>query len=126
ASSFKKSNSSLGKSYDLFGDKTIQLIEKPGHTDSDLMLLVTLNQGPVLLSGDAVVHNDWLKSNDVERLPTQPDKAAQNRNNIRHLETKMPELIVFPGHDMPSIPKNRTDIHIINPDFFKTGNLNIK
>ncbi|SNR38246.1 MBL fold metallo-hydrolase [Flavobacterium sp. ov086] len=126
ASSFKESNSSLGKSYDLFGDKTIQLIEKPGHTDSDLMLLVTLNQGPVLLSGDAVVHDDWLKSNDVERLPTQPAKAAQNRNNIRNLETKMPEFIVFPGHDMPNIPKNRTDIHIINPEFFKTRNLNIK
>ncbi|WEK70399.1 MAG: MBL fold metallo-hydrolase [Candidatus Chryseobacterium colombiense] len=126
ASSFKESNSSLGKAYDLFGDKTIQLIEKPGHTDSDLMLLVTLNQGPVLLSGDAVVHNDWLKSNDVERLPTQPENAAQNRNNIRTLETKMPELIVFPGHDMPIILKNRTDIHIINPDFFKASNLNIK
>lgn len=126
ASSFKESNSSLGKAFDLLGDKTIQLIEKPGHTDSDLMLLVTLSEGPVLLSGDAVVHYDWLKSNDVERLPTQPENAAQNRNNIRNLETKIPELIVFPGHDMPSIPKNRTDVHIINPDFFKASNLNIK
>jgi len=126
ASSFKKSNSPLGKSYDLFGDKTIQLIEKQGHTDSDLILLVTLNEGLILLSGDAVVHYDWLKSNDVERLPTQPAKAAKNRNDIRNLELKMPDLIVFAGHDMPAIPKFRKDIVIVNPLFFKTDYLNIR
>lgn len=126
AAAFKESNSPLGKTYDLFGDKTVQLIEKPGHTDSDLMLLVALDQGTVLLTGDAVVHYDWLKSNDVERLPTQPEKAAQNRNNIRNLMTKMPELLVFPGHDMPIIPKSRKDIFIVNSSFFNVGYLNIK
>ncbi|MDA6071297.1 MBL fold metallo-hydrolase [Flavobacterium sp. AC] len=126
ASAFKESASVVGKSYDLFGDGTLQLIEKPGHTDSDLMILVNLDKGPVLLTGDAVVHADWLQSTDVERLPTQPEKAAQNRNNIRNLELKSPELIVFPGHDMPVIQKNRTDIFLVNPLFFTTAYLNIK
>ena len=79
-----------------------------------------------LLSESVSIPSIFLKSNDVERLPTQPAKAAKNRNDIRNLELKMPDLIVFAGHDMPAIPKFRKDIVIVNPLFFKTDYLNIR
>ena len=118
ASSFTKCPDFLGKTFDLFGDGTLLLIEAEGHTKHDLLLLVAGDKGPVLLTGDAVVHFDWLYSNDVERLPENPAGAARIRNAIRHLLHINKDLVVLPGHDIPSIPSSRTDIVKLFPEHF--------
>jgi N-acyl homoserine lactone hydrolase len=118
ASSFTKHPKIIGDTFDLLGDSTLLLIETEGHTKDDLMLLVAADKGPVLLTGDAVVHFDWLNSNDVERLPENPEGAARVRNSIRQLLKVNKNLVVLPGHDIPKIPSTRTDVVKLFPENF--------
>ena len=123
ASAFQKHSSVISNTFDLFGDETLLLIESAGHTTGDLMLLVSADNGPALLTGDAVVHFDWLNSNDVESLPENPSGAAKVRNTLRQLLKTNKNLLLFPGHDLPEIPAERDDIVKLFPENF-TENLN--
>lgn len=82
------------------------------------MALLALPGGPVLLAGDAIVHRDWLNSDDVQQIPVDPDRAAEVRNQVRALLRGVPKLVLFPGHDVPS-DTQRDDIVIHHPDWFE-------
>jgi len=75
----------FGASFDLFGDGSVTLVPGGGHTKEDVMVLLALPNGPALLAGDAVVHRDWLNSDDVQRIAVDPDRAAEVRNQVRAL-----------------------------------------
>lgn len=62
------------------------------------MVLLALPSGPALLAGDAVVHLDWLASDDVQRIPVDPARAADVRNEVRALLKDDPQVVLFPGH----------------------------
>ncbi|WP_461052843.1 MBL fold metallo-hydrolase [Spirosoma arcticum] len=119
AETAKHVQSAIGNLYDLLGDGTIRLIRGGGHSAEDLMAWVNLDSGPVLLAGDAVVHWDWLRSDDVERVSTDGSRAAQVRNQLRALLIAQPELVLFPGHDTSRIPRHRADIVLENPYLFE-------
>ena len=114
----RSSDTSLGSMHDVFGDSTIQIIHSGGHTPEELMLLVNLHEGPVLLTGDAVVHFDWLKSIDVERVPSNHERTAEIRDGIISLIKKNPRLVIFPGHDAPGGIDHREDIILLNRENF--------
>ena len=104
---------------DLFGDGSILLISGGGgHTSEDLMMLVNLESGPVLLTGDAVVHFDWLGSEDVERIVSDPERAAVVRNQVRSLHDSEAVLII-PGHDLRSLGPARPDLIHHRPELFE-------
>ncbi|MDP9421241.1 MAG: N-acyl homoserine lactonase family protein [Pseudomonadota bacterium] len=42
----------VGRDKDVFGDKSVTILDMPGHTPGHKVLLVRLKSGPVLLSGD--------------------------------------------------------------------------
>jgi N-acyl homoserine lactone hydrolase len=103
---------------DLFGDGAIILIlAGGGHSAEDLMALVNLTSGPVLLTGDAVVHFDWLESDDVERIASDPERAAVVRNRVRSLRDSE-EALIIPGHDLRQLRVARSDLIIHHPDRF--------
>ncbi len=104
-------------SIDLFGDGSLSLLPGAGHTAEDLMVLAALSEGPALLAGDAIVHRDWLASDDVQRIASDPERAAQVRNQVRSLLRKRPNVVLFPGHDTPPAV-SRQDILIHHPDWF--------
>lgn len=106
------------KSFDLFGDGSIILIGGGGHTAEDLMALVNLESGPVLLTGDAVVHHDWLDSDDVERIAVDAERAAVIRNQVRSLRDASAVLII-PGHDLRQLGSGREDLIQHDPQRFK-------
>ena len=89
-----------------------------GHTREDLMLLLSLDEGPLLLAGDAAVHAEWLVSNDVQRIPVDADRAAVVRNQIRSLRASMPRLTIAFGHDLREIDCTRRDIECHREDRF--------
>jgi glyoxylase-like metal-dependent hydrolase (beta-lactamase superfamily II) len=95
---------------DFAGDGSIVLIRGGGHTSEGLMLLLALDQGPVLLAGDAAVHSDWLRSNDVQRIASHPERAARVRNQIRTFLDTVPDASIAYGHDLRGIDCSRRDI----------------
>jgi N-acyl homoserine lactone hydrolase len=112
-------NSFLGKSIDLFGDSSLIIMPGGGHSAEDQLLWLNLENGPCVLTGDAVVHFEWLKSSDVERVAVNGERAAEVRNNIRKLMEVNKEILIFPGHDMPEVDEKRRDIKIENPVNFR-------
>jgi glyoxylase-like metal-dependent hydrolase (beta-lactamase superfamily II) len=104
--------------YDLFGDRSVVLIRGGGHAREDVMALLALPGGPALLAGDAVVHRDWLRSDDVERIATDPARAADVRNQVRALAAAVPGLALLPGHDLRELPGARADLVLHHPEWF--------
>jgi len=122
---FKKIDFSSGKpfatfkkSIDLLGDGSIIAVQGNGHLNGSISLFVRLPMGMVFLAGDEAISFDWLNSDDVQRISKNPKKAAEIRNRIRMLRKLRPNIIIFPGHDFPKVPKNRTDIIIYHPELF--------
>jgi len=102
---------------DLFDDGSITLIAAGGHTAQDVMMLVDLPAGPVPLTGDAVVHYDWLESDDVERIASDPERAADVRNRVRALLASG-DATIIPGHDLRRLGPARPDLIVhAAPDF---------
>jgi hypothetical protein len=111
---------------DVAGDPGIVLIRGGGHATEGLMLLLALDDGPVLLAGDAVVHGDWLRSDDVQRIPVDPDRAAVVRNEVRAFVDEGAGRTVAYGHDLRGIDCSRRDIVChrgvrANPEELDTG-----
>lgn len=106
---------------DLFGDGSIVLVPGGGHSREDLMALVALPSGPVLLAGDAVVHRDWLLSDDVQRVPVDAARAADVRNEVRAALAAREDLVLAPGHDLSMLPAGRSDIVLHHPEWFGNG-----
>jgi N-acyl homoserine lactone hydrolase len=82
------------------------------------MVLLALPGGPALLAGDAIVHRDWLASDDVQRIAVDPDRASVVRNQVRALLRGTPQLALYPGHDTPP-PTQRSDVTVHHPDWFE-------
>ncbi|WP_428265038.1 MBL fold metallo-hydrolase [Haliangium sp.] len=102
---------------DLLGDGSVQLVLGGGHAREDVMAFVGLPEGPVLLAGDAVVHHDWLESDDVERIAVDANRAAAVRNRIRAMLAADERLLLIPGHDLRKLPQ-RDDIVLHHPERF--------
>lgn len=118
---FDREGRSLGpfaSAIDLFADGAVVLIAGGGHTPEDLMALVNLPGGPVLLTGDVVVHHDWLQSTDVERIASDPERAGFLRNQIRSLQAAGATLVI-PGHDLRQLGPERPDILRHRPELFE-------
>jgi glyoxylase-like metal-dependent hydrolase (beta-lactamase superfamily II) len=103
---------------DLFGDGSIAIVPGGGHAREDLMLLLALPEGPVLLAGDAVVHRDWLAGDDVQRIAVDGARAAAVRNEVRALVAAEPRLVLFPGHDLGTAPRDRADVVLHHAEWF--------
>jgi len=114
-----KPYATFSRTVDLFGDGSIILIEGEGHSEGDMAAIVQLPQGPVLLTGDAVVHFDWLHSQDVQKIAHHQEKAAAVRNQVRALRQADPDVVVIPGHDLAEVPDNRTDIVLHHKQLFQ-------
>lgn len=104
---------------DLFDDGSVWLIDGGGHTAHDTMMLLNLPDGPVLLAGDAVVHHDWLRSDDVERIAMDPERAATVRNQVRAFVDSGQGLLI-PGHDLRHLGRERSDVVRHHPELFAT------
>jgi N-acyl homoserine lactone hydrolase len=79
---------------------------------------VSLPSGPVLLAGDAVVHRAWLDSDDVQRIASDPDRAADVRNQVRAFLRAHPDAVLAPGHDTSMLPHDREDIVLHHVEWF--------
>lgn len=84
---------------DLFGDRTIRLIETPGHTAGHMSLLLALNDtGPVLLTADAVDNRDQWEGRQRLRSLYSREQSVSSLERLRALARDTGALVVL-GHD---------------------------
>lgn len=99
------------RSWDIFGDGSVLALEAPGHTPGSLMVLVNLESGPVLITGDAIyTHRNY-------ELPAPKGKIFGHRTDwdaakamdviirIRAVHQKHPDVMILASHDWEQYPK---------------------
>ena len=98
---------------DLFKDGSLYLIDLAGHTPGNMGLWASLDDGPVLLAGDAT----WILDNHQDlALPMEShifdvDQYWRRLYEMKYMQAEVPRLVIFPGHDLqPLILQPRTDV----------------
>jgi len=109
------------RAVDLFGDGSLVLVPGGGHTPGGIGAFAGLPGGPVFLAGDLAVHFDWLASDDVQRIVSDPERAADVRNRIRALRARAPEVVIVPGHDLRGLPSGRSDLVLHDSGLFSAA-----
>ena len=84
--------------FDVFGDGHIVCIPTPGHTKGHQALRVTLDSGPVVLTGDCVYFARMLQDLDVPRLCYSADLQRESMRALARMQTDGCRLLF--GHDL--------------------------
>jgi len=101
------------RAVDLFKDGTIHLIDLSGATAGSMGLWASLDEGPVLLAGDA----SWILDNHQDlALPAASsienlDLYWRRLYEMRNAQRAIPRLVIFPAHDLePLVLQPRADV----------------
>jgi len=76
----------INKDFDLFDDKTIQIIRTPGHTPGHQSVLLKTNEKNIFIAGDACYSSENLKYYCLPGILWNPDKIMENYDLIRDLK----------------------------------------
>lgn len=93
------SYASFGRTFDLFGDRSIRLAFTPGHTAGHLAVIARLAEHDFVIAGDAVYTRDQL---DGENVPARPEDVHQwqrSRRDLQRFAEEYPDAVIVPGHD---------------------------
>lgn len=98
---------------DLFGDGSLHLVDLSGHTSGNMGLWASLDEGPVLLAGDA----SWILDNHQDlALPIKGhifnlDQYWRRLYQMKYVQDALPRLVIFPGHDLQPLKlQPRSDV----------------
>jgi glyoxylase-like metal-dependent hydrolase (beta-lactamase superfamily II) len=101
---------------DLFKDGTVYLLDLAGHTPGNMGLWASLDDGPVLLAGDA----SWVLDNHQDlALPIKGhifdlDQYWRRLYQMKYAQEAVPQLVIFPGHDLqPLTLQPRKDVTLV-------------
>ena len=101
---------------DLFSDGTVILLDLAGHSPGGLGMWINLDSGPALLAGDAsgILDNHQDLALPAPQTISDPAQYWRTLNMLNRLSKELPQLVVFPGHDlMPLQLQPRPDIHLM-------------
>jgi glyoxylase-like metal-dependent hydrolase (beta-lactamase superfamily II) len=96
ASSF----ATFGRALDLFGDGSVMLVFTPGHTHGHLSVVLRLESGEALITGDAAATRRTISES---HLPQRIDDEHRFRRSLREIQLyaeQTPGALIIPGHDM--------------------------
>ncbi|MDZ4727089.1 MAG: N-acyl homoserine lactonase family protein [Leptospira sp.] len=88
--------------YDLVGDGSILVLSTPGHTPGHISLLVNLESGPILLTGDMA----WTEFNlqtasiGLPFISSDGEKARVSLGKLLKFQKVNPDVLIVPGHDL--------------------------
>jgi glyoxylase-like metal-dependent hydrolase (beta-lactamase superfamily II) len=100
-SSAADSFATFGRSFDVFGDGSVQLVSTPGHTFGHLSAVLRLANGEALVAGDAIYSMTTMRES---RLPHRVVDEHLFRRSLREIQLyaeQTPDAVIIPGHDMP-------------------------
>jgi glyoxylase-like metal-dependent hydrolase (beta-lactamase superfamily II) len=93
------SHSTFARSFDLFGDGSVQLLFTPGHTLGHQSVLLRLKDREALVCGDAIY---YLATLDDERRGWAMADEHLWRRSLREIQLyrrETPGALIVPGHD---------------------------
>jgi N-acyl homoserine lactone hydrolase len=96
----------FGRTLDLFGDGSVRLISTPGHTLGHQSVLLRLEHGPALLTGDAAYTLDGLEHGTLPLIIRDEHKYVRSQKELRaYLENTPDVQVVITGHDADRWPQ---------------------
>jgi glyoxylase-like metal-dependent hydrolase (beta-lactamase superfamily II) len=90
----------FGRALDLFGDGSVTLVFTPGHTPGHLSVVLRMDSGEALITGDAAASTRTLRES---HLPHKMDDEHRFRRSLREIQLyaeQTPGALIIPGHDM--------------------------
>jgi glyoxylase-like metal-dependent hydrolase (beta-lactamase superfamily II) len=93
----------LGQTHDLFGDRSLLLVELPGHARGQIGLLANTERGPILFAADGC----WMRRSIRERCPPSrithlfvddPPAVLNTIYRLHDFTEKCPEVLIVPSH----------------------------
>ena len=93
------SYASFGRTFDLFGDRSIRLAFTPGHTAGHLAVIARLAAHDFVIAGDAVYTRDQLDGRNVPARPEDMHQWQRSRRELQRFAEGYPDAVIVPGHD---------------------------
>lgn len=86
---------------DIFGDQSLWAVSTPGHSPDHLSYVINAEEGPVLITGDAIAYEAQLKYK-INPTPFihNYEKAVESINKLESFSKAFPSLKIFYGHDI--------------------------
>lgn len=95
-----RSFATFGRSLDLFGDGSVQLVATPGHTDGHMSAVLRLADREALLTGDAAYTMETLREGHLPHMMADEHRFRRSLREIQLYDEQTPEALIVPGHDM--------------------------
>ncbi len=99
-SSDADSFATFGRSYDLFGDGSVQICFTPGHSAGHCSVVLRLSDREALLTGDAAYTMDTIRKSWMPYLMVDEHRYRRSLREIQLYVEQTPGALVIPGHDM--------------------------
>ena len=90
----------FGRSFDLFGDASVHLVYTPGHTPGHLSVVLRLERGEALITGDAAYTMRTLRDSHLPYLMADEHLFRRSLRELQLYARETPDAVIVPGHDM--------------------------
>lgn len=94
----------VGRDKDVFGDKSVTILDMPGHTPGHKALLVRLKSGPVLLSGDLYHATEQVPNRGVPSFNTNRADTLASFDRFQAI-AKSTKAKVIIQHELDDVAK---------------------
>ncbi|HEX6459410.1 MAG TPA: N-acyl homoserine lactonase family protein [Thermoleophilaceae bacterium] len=90
----------FGRSFDVFGDGSVQLVSTPGHTFGHLSVVLRVAAGEVLVAGDAIYSTTTMRESHLPYRVADEHIFRRSLREIQLYAEQTPNAVIIPGHDM--------------------------
>jgi len=90
----------FSRTVDLFGDGSVHLVSTPGHADGHQSVILRLDHGEILVTGDAAPTVAILNGEAEPLLHSDRHQFQRSLREIRTYMQQTPNALVIPGHDV--------------------------
>jgi N-acyl homoserine lactone hydrolase len=90
----------FGRSFDVFGDRSVRLVSTPGHTFGHLSVVLRLSGREALVAGDAIYTTRTLHESIVPYRVADEHLFRRSLREIQLYAENTLGAVIIPGHDM--------------------------
>jgi N-acyl homoserine lactone hydrolase len=94
-----ESFATFGRSFDLFGDRSVHCVYTPGHTLGHLSVVLRLRRREALVAADAVYLRRNLDEMRLNHRAADDHLSERSLREIRQYKRETPDALIIPGHD---------------------------